>query len=303
MIPINTPARRNYNNVGTYNNGFEYKIMPLSFNLQQKGNDNLPNELNNRFSFNYGDLVTGTCIYDQEEHQGTIINILYDEKTNKPRIAYILDSYSSMVLPIIYSTLYFSFYESLDVTKPLKENPINNKRNPKEMKILKETYSNSSDQMTDSIKAQEKKQKKRDRLAEANKAFAIGVLGKITYNKYLNKGIFAPMPLSGLKLTLEDFYLLNPANKGIKMLDAEDIEKTKRLVGLFNKLIGKEVYRIIDNGYNYLLQTNTVLKTFDDVIDMLLTIKKAYKTVYRCNDSNCDINWDPIKSKFRKYLN
>jgi hypothetical protein len=61
------------------------------------------------------------------------------------------------------------------------------------------------------------------------------------------------MPLSGLKLTLEDFYLLNPANKGIKMLDAEDIEKTKRLVGLFNKLIGKEVYRIIDNGYNYLL--------------------------------------------------
>jgi len=61
------------------------------------------------------------------------------------------------------------------------------------------------------------------------------------------------MPLSGLKLTLEDFYLLNPGNKGIKMLDAEDIEKTKRLVGLFNKLIGKEVYRIIDNGYNYLL--------------------------------------------------
>ena len=105
----------------------------------------MPNYLNDRFSFNFGDLVTGTCVYDNEEHQGTIINIFYDEKTNKPKIAYILDSYSSMVLPLIYSTLYFSFYESLEVTKPLKENPINNKRDPKKMKILRETYSSSSD--------------------------------------------------------------------------------------------------------------------------------------------------------------
>lgn len=105
MIPINTPARRNYNNVGTYNNGFEYRIMPLSFNLQQKGNDNLNNKLNDRFTFNHGDLVQGTCIYDKREHMGTIINILYDEKTNKPRVAYILDTDSSQVLPLIYSSL------------------------------------------------------------------------------------------------------------------------------------------------------------------------------------------------------
>ena len=109
-ISVNTPARRNYNNVGTYNNGFEYRIMPLSFNLQQKGNDNLSNNLNNRFSFNHGDLVQGMCIYDKREHMGTIINILYDEKTNKHRIAYILDTDSSQVLPLIYNSLQFTQY-------------------------------------------------------------------------------------------------------------------------------------------------------------------------------------------------
>lgn len=114
MIPINTPARRNYNNVGTHNNGFEYKIMPLSFNLQQKGNDNLENNLNDRFSYNFGDLVQGVCVYDKAEHKGTIINILYNEKTNKPKIAYILDAYSSQVLPLIYNTLYKAYYENLE---------------------------------------------------------------------------------------------------------------------------------------------------------------------------------------------
>ena len=54
------------------------------------------------------------CVYDKAEHKGTIINILYNEKTNKPKIAYILDAYSSQVLPLIYNTLYKAYYENLE---------------------------------------------------------------------------------------------------------------------------------------------------------------------------------------------
>lgn len=301
MIPVNTPARRNYNNVGSYNNGFEYKMMPLSFNLQQKGNDNLPNDLNSRFSFNYGDLVQGTCIYDKEEHKGTIINILYDEKTNKPRIAYILDAYSKLVLPIIYSTLYKAFYESLD-SKPLKKSLINNKRKSKKMKILRETYSSSTEQMSAQMKAYEKGQKKQDRQAEANKAFAIQVLGKITYNKYANKGTFAPIPLSGLHFLLEDFFYLNPNNKGIKFIDEDDINQMKKFINIFNKISGKEMFRVIDNGVKYVLSSNVVLKRLEDVINFLINIKNTYKTVYKQNEQNLNIVWNSISTKFKKYI-
>ena len=114
MQPINAPSVRNYNNVGTRNNGFEYKLMPLSFNLQQKGNDNTHNELNGRFKYNHGDLVSGMCVYDKKDHYGTIINILYDEKTNKPKIAYILDAESSLVLPLVYRTLFKAKYEKIN---------------------------------------------------------------------------------------------------------------------------------------------------------------------------------------------
>lgn len=34
MQPVSQPSVRNYNNVGTRNNGFQYRIMPLAFNLQ-----------------------------------------------------------------------------------------------------------------------------------------------------------------------------------------------------------------------------------------------------------------------------
>lgn len=119
MQPISLPSRRNYNNVGTYNNGFEYKLMPLSFNLQQKGNDSLHPDLNGRFSYNHGDLVAGTCVYDKKEHYGTIINILYNEKTNKPVIAYILDADSSLVLPLKYNTLCPAKYEKIDFDRDI----------------------------------------------------------------------------------------------------------------------------------------------------------------------------------------
>ena len=62
MQPIQQPSVRNYNNVGTRNNGFQYRIMPLSFNLQQRGNST-NRCIVTRCIFNIGDTVSGTCIY------------------------------------------------------------------------------------------------------------------------------------------------------------------------------------------------------------------------------------------------
>ena len=171
------------------------------------------------------------------------------------------------------------------------------------MRLINEEYINSTEQMAGNMKASAKQQKKYDKEFESRKEFAISVLGKLTYNKYYNKGIFAPLPLSAIKLSFEDFYQLNPNNKNIKMLDKDDIVKTKTVIKHLNKYSNNEIYRVIDNGFKYMLQTNTVLKTFDDVIDLLANINKAYKTAYRKKDSDNDINWKGISLKFRKYLN
>lgn len=113
MLPINAPSVRNYNNVGTRNNGFEYRLMPLSFNLQQKGNTKSNLNIKSRVKFNVSDYVSGICYYDKKEHSGEILNIIYDEKTNKPISVYILDDENKFVLPLKYSTLkkYFNNFD------------------------------------------------------------------------------------------------------------------------------------------------------------------------------------------------
>lgn len=171
------------------------------------------------------------------------------------------------------------------------------------MKSVNEFYDDSQLQMTNSMKAQDKQQRAKAKNEEQRRIYAISILGKRTFNKYYNKGTFAPLPLSGLKLTFEDFYQLNPNNKNIKMLDEDDIEKTKRIINVINSLSDRNIYKVIDNGFTYMLQTQETFKEFDDVIDFFLKINKAYKQVYRKNDKNNDINWNPIKIKFRKYLN
>ena len=105
MQPINAPSVRNYNNVGTRNNGFEYRLMPLSFNLQQKGNTKSLANVKHRVEYNNGDCVTGVCLYDKKLHTGYILNVLYDEQTNKPTTVYILDSENKFVLPLSYKSL------------------------------------------------------------------------------------------------------------------------------------------------------------------------------------------------------
>ena len=125
MQPINAPSVRNYNNVGTRNNGFQYRIVPLSFNLQQKGNDIHNLHTDKRNLYNIGDIVQGICIYDKKEHIGQILNIIYDEKTNKPIVVYIMDSETKFNLPLYYNSLFMSnkenLYESFNFDKSIKK--------------------------------------------------------------------------------------------------------------------------------------------------------------------------------------
>ena len=125
MQPINAPSVRNYNNVGTRNNGFQYKLMPLSFNLQQKGNDKTFLTKDNRDKFIIGDRVSGLCLYDNKEHKGHITNIIYDEKTNKPISVYILDAETKFYIPLSYQSLSTEpnsvIYEKLNFDKSIKK--------------------------------------------------------------------------------------------------------------------------------------------------------------------------------------
>lgn len=166
-------------------------------------------------------------------------------------------------------------------------------------KVLNEDYGTSTDQMNTLLKKEQKNKKKYDKAAQENAEFAISILGKVTYNKYVKKNVFAPMPLSALKLEFETFYKLNPENKNIRMLDENDIENIEKLIKKINKAYDKTVFKIRDNGYKRVIQSDMTLKTFDDVINMFHIIQKAYKAVF--NDDN--INWQPLALKFRKYLN
>ncbi len=126
MQPIYQPSVRNYNNVGTRNNGFQYRILPLSFNLQQKGNDIKNMHIQNRDLYNIGDIVDGICLYDNKIHKGTILNIIYDEKTNNPISVYIMDKKTKQVLPLKYNSLYISnkyelYNEKLNFDKTIQK--------------------------------------------------------------------------------------------------------------------------------------------------------------------------------------
>lgn len=126
MQPIYQPSVRNYNNVGTRNNGFQYRILPLSFNLQQKGNDIKNMHIQNRDLYNIGDIVDGICLYDNKIHKGIILNIIYDEKTNNPISVYIMDKKTKHVLPLKYNSLYISnkyelYNEKLNFDKTIQK--------------------------------------------------------------------------------------------------------------------------------------------------------------------------------------
>jgi hypothetical protein len=91
MRPVNEngyPFNPNTVNHGTnyYNWGFEYKIMPLSFNLQQKGNDKEMAKYDKEFkeeTLYIGNRVTGVSPKDDEEHTGKIVNFTFTDCTGR----------------------------------------------------------------------------------------------------------------------------------------------------------------------------------------------------------------------------
>ena len=108
MNPINQPSQRNYNiNGSTRNNGFLYKIMPLSFNLQQRGND-VKTKKYNKCKFNIGDNVKGLCIDDQKYHTGRITNILFSSTTQVPYLVYVIDNKTRNKLTLNYNSLKYN---------------------------------------------------------------------------------------------------------------------------------------------------------------------------------------------------
>ena len=60
--------------------GFSYNILPLQFNLQQKGNTK-PND-KGVFKYYVGDYVTGICEYDDNQHNGIIKHLFVFVKQN-----------------------------------------------------------------------------------------------------------------------------------------------------------------------------------------------------------------------------
>ena len=169
----------------------------------------------------------------------------------------------------------------------------------KNIRLLVEEYFNSTEQMNNLLKQNQKELNKFNKNNDSRQEFIKAVLGKQTYNKYTNKGTFAPLPLSGLHFIFDDFYYLNNDLKKSKTLDPVYEKKTEKLISLLNKYYDGKEFKFVYSGVNNILSTNIVFRTIDEVIDFLTNIKKAYKQVYKSEN----INWTYITKKFRKYIN
>ncbi len=164
----------------------------------------------------------------------------------------------------------------------------------KKLSALFEEYYSSTDQLNMLLKNYEKQQKKADKKQPEKQALLISILGKYTYNKYVNNGIFAPIPLSALHLTVNDF--LKIYNSKTKKYD---IELTKLLIEEINKLYPRNDFNVIEISQNtYNIQTNIIFRSLDDIITFFLNIIKAVKKIYKSDD----INWTMLTKKFRNYL-
>lgn len=160
-------------------------------------------------------------------------------------------------------------------------------------KRLFEDYINNTEQMNMQLKNYEKQQKKDDKAYPQKKELLISILGRNTYNKYTN-GIFAPIPLSALHLTVNDF--LKIYNSKTKKYD---IELTLLLIQEIKKLYSRNDFNVVEIGQNQqIIQTNIVFKSLNDIIQFFLNIKTAVKKIYKSED----INWEALTKKFRNYL-
>lgn len=156
------------------------------------------------------------------------------------------------------------------------------------IKQLVESYFDSTSQMNAVLKDAMALMAKEEKLKEARTEFIQSVLGKTTFKKLENNGLFAPVPLNGIKLTRQDFDDLYVELSG---------EKTDKLFDILAKNYGNYDLILRDEP-EMQIKTNLVFKTIDDIINFFYNVLAAYKRVYR----NEDINWKPIVRKFRDYL-
>lgn len=90
-----------FNSNGFNNSGFSYAIMPLQFNLCQRGNDGQPTAKNKAFKHFVGDTVTGLSPYDNKKHKGIIKYLYYETgEETAPKLVYIHDFTENVILPI-----------------------------------------------------------------------------------------------------------------------------------------------------------------------------------------------------------
>ena len=70
---------------------------------------------------------------------------------------------------------------------------------------LVESYIDSTEQLNQTLKNVKTLERMEDKAKESRELFIENILGKSTYRKYDNSGLFAPVPLSSIKLIKKDF--------------------------------------------------------------------------------------------------
>lgn len=164
------------------------------------------------------------------------------------------------------------------------------------IKTLVETYYTNTEQLNNVMKNMSSAEKKYQKDNDSRHLFLMKALGKPLYNKFVklgSTGTFAPIDLSGVRLTLKDFEDFRVMNG----YDTKD-DKLMDVMILLKDLYKTHDFKIINDA----VVTDISLLTMDDVIDFYMNIFKAFSKVYRVKYNTDDLTWTPINKKFKKYL-
>lgn len=156
------------------------------------------------------------------------------------------------------------------------------------IKYIIESYFSSTEQMNAVLKDAKELMKQNEKMKDVRTEFIQGILGKTTFRRFDNEGLFAPVPLNGIKLTGRDMSNIYPEM---------DDEKTDKFI---EKIAAKypNCDFILRDNMDEQIKTDIVFKTIDDIIDFFYAVYSAYKKTYRRDD----LNWKPVVKKFREYL-
>lgn len=279
--------------------GYIYKILPLKTTLQKKQINDTPSIT--KKTFKPGDYVKGKSI-DNKWYRGKISRICI--KGDNIKVAYIQNDKDNTIIPVIYKTLkyvdnsVYQYNSSDNITEDINLIKINNiiknnySMNSFVHQLILEYFDDQNTQLKNLLKNCDKEQRKYTKQAGPRRDFLINILGKNTYKKYAS-GEFAPIPLSALSLTINDFAKFSKDTK-----KNPDDERVKKLISLFGQYYHSNDVNLVNNGITLALQTNIVFQKLDDIIDFFNNIFSAYKKVYK----NEDIDWNILVKKFRNYL-